>query len=240
MTVKTPTSSFHLPISVYKVYSYPVPVNSSFNHATQLMNICYLTLNTKDNQHYAYIALTASASPSCFSAVFFNHKEVVSKLCDFRFLTNMLPTAMSELSPSHLLLYRTTIIALDCANGQRIVMACIANLWRTFQRSHRISLHLELTTGSPCELFTLLTLLLCPHNWKIQTPEDISSVHITTSYFILHYLHLQSPTFSVTNTHTNSSIDVPSTILISPFRNILKHPYTAYVLMSHHNFFQIL
>lgn len=260
MTVKTPTSSFHLPISVYKVYSYTVPVNSSFNHATQLMNICYLTLNTKDNQHYASItsqqlsqckgttilfcsfniALTASASPSCLSAVFLNHKEIVSKLCDFRFLTNMLPTAMYELSPSHLLLYRTTIIALDCANGQRIVMACIANIWRTFQRSHRISLHLELTTGSPCELFTLLTLLLCPHNWKIQTPEDISSVHITTSYFILHYLHLQSPTFSVTNTHTNSSIDVPTTILISPFRNILKHPYTAYVLMSHHNFFQIL
>lgn len=101
-------------------------------------------LNTKDNQHYTSItlqqlsqckgttilfcsfniALTASASASCLSAVFFNHKEAVSKMCDFRFLTNMLPIAMYELSPSHLLLYRTTIIALDCANGQRILKGC--------------------------------------------------------------------------------------------------------------------
>lgn len=125
------------------------------------------------------------------------------------------------------------------------VMVCIAYIWRTFQRSHRPSLHLELTTGPSCELFTLLKLPLCPHNLKIHTPEDISSVHITTSYFILHYLHLQSFNFSVTNTHTNRSIDVPTIILISPFttwkiRNILKHLYIAYFLLLHHNYFQIL
>lgn len=144
LTVKIPIYSFHLPISVYKVYSYPVPVNSSSNHATQLMNTPPYFLNTKDHQHYALItsqqlsqckgtttlfcsfniALKASASPSCLSAVFFNHKEAVSKVCDFRFLTNILPTAMYELSPSHLLLYRTTMIALDCANGQRILKGC--------------------------------------------------------------------------------------------------------------------
>lgn len=436
LTVKIPIYSFHLPISVYKVYSYPVPVNSSSNHATQLMNTPPYFLNTKDHQHYALItsqqlsqckgtttlfcsfniALKASASPSCLSAVFFNHKEAVSKMCDFRFLTNILPTAMYELSPSHLLLYRTTMIALDCANGQRIlkgcsfcvvkipclcsvtsnnlylpprlgkcnnrtdkvtilhpvnlallqqffdkdahstvfgdtifedfvhitlpnfqifnhsfsqylandkqqhlsltriakavrrdgkvlknlaesmiagqvefavdkwpdtsgilaitatslaflgfifsiwscykirtvllpvlllhqahsttastlkstlsfiyhqaqentpppsinehiyasfttpwsyvsisilttifVMACIAYLWRTFQRSHRTSLHLELTTGPTCELFTLLTLPLCPHNWKIQTPEDI---FVCTYYHLIFYSPLPTP-----------------------------------------------
>lgn len=47
LTVKIPISSFHLPISVYKVYSYPVPVNSSSNHATQLMNMPPYFLNTK-------------------------------------------------------------------------------------------------------------------------------------------------------------------------------------------------
>lgn len=39
LTVKIPISSFHLPISVYEVYLYPVPVNSSSNYATQLMNM---------------------------------------------------------------------------------------------------------------------------------------------------------------------------------------------------------
>ena len=126
-----------------------------------------------------------------------------------------------------------------------LVIAWITHLWQKFQRSHKTSLHLELTTGPTCELFTLLTLPLCPHNWNIQTPEDISSVHVTTSYYILHYLHIQCTDFTITNKHTNRSIDVPTTILISPFtarkiHNILQHPYTAYFLLSHHQYFQIL
>ena len=38
-----------------------------------------------------------------------------------------------------------------------LVIACIANLWQRFQKSHRTSLHLDITTGQTCELFTLLT-----------------------------------------------------------------------------------
>lgn len=126
-----------------------------------------------------------------------------------------------------------------------LVIACITNLWQKFQRSHKTSLHLELTTGPTCELFTILTLPLCPHNWNIQTPQDISSIHITTSYSILHYLHIECTDFTITNTHTNRSIDVPTTILISPLtarkiRYILQHPYTAYFLLSHHQYFKIL
>ena len=417
------------------------------------------------------IALTASASPNCLSAIFFNQKDSVTDLCDFRFKTNVLPTAMFELSPSHLLLYKTTLLALDCAKGQQIlkgcffcvvkipcrcsvtannlylpprlgkcnnntdditilhpvnlallqqffhkdshstifgdtifeelvhiqlpnfhifnhsfsqylandkeqhlslkriakavrhdgkvfkslaesmiagqvefavdqwpdtsgilaiiatsigffgftfsmwscykirtvllpvlllhqthsaaaltpkpslsfiynqvpegtsppsidehiyatfttpwpyvslsvlttilVIACITNLWQRFQKSHRTSLHLEITTGPTCELFTLLTLPLCPHNWNIQTPTDVSSIHITTSYLIICHLHIQCNEFTITNIHTNRSIDVPTNIWISPLtarkiRNILKHPYTAYFLLSHHQYFKIL
>ena len=63
------------------------------------------------------IALTASASPNCLSAIF-------TDFCEFRFKTNVLPTAMFELSPSHLLLYKTTLLALDCAKGQQILTGC--------------------------------------------------------------------------------------------------------------------
>ena len=70
------------------------------------------------------IALTALASPNCSSASFFNQKDSVTDLCDFRFKTNVLPTAMFELLPSHLLLYKTTLLALDCAKGQQILKGC--------------------------------------------------------------------------------------------------------------------
>ena len=144
LTLKIPISSFRLPISVFKVYSFPVPVNSTSNHATQLEDIPPYFHYTEDNQHYATfskqqmaqckgsttmfcdfnIALTASGSPNCLSAIFFNQKDSVKDLCDFRFKTNVLPTAMFELSPSHLLPYKTRLLALDCAKGQQILKGC--------------------------------------------------------------------------------------------------------------------
>ena len=73
-----------------------------------------------------------------------------------------------------------------------LVIACIANLWQRFQKSHRTSLNLEITTGRTCELFTLLTLPLCPHNWNIQTPyrcllhtyNYFTSYHLSSSYSV--------------------------------------------------------
>lgn len=144
LTLKIPTSPFQQLMTMYRVYSYPVPVNSSSNHATQLIDLPSYFLHTADKQHYATItsekisqctgtttlfcsfskAMTASASPSCLSAVFFNQKDAVSSLCDFRFLMNMLPPAVYGLSPSNLLLYRTSMLALDCPGGQRILKGC--------------------------------------------------------------------------------------------------------------------
>lgn len=144
LTLKIPISPFQQPMSMYKVYTFPVPVNSSSNHATQLIDLPPYFLHTADNQHHATItfqqltlcegtstrycnfniAMKATASPSCLSGVFFNQKKTVNDLCDFRFLTSMLPPAMYELSPSSLLLYRTPMLALDCANGQQILKGC--------------------------------------------------------------------------------------------------------------------
>ena len=53
LTLKIPISSFRLPLSVFKVYSFPVPVNSTSNHATQLEAIPPYFHYTEDNQHYA-------------------------------------------------------------------------------------------------------------------------------------------------------------------------------------------
>lgn len=39
LTLKIPISPFQQPMTMYRVYSYPVPVNSSSNHATQLIDL---------------------------------------------------------------------------------------------------------------------------------------------------------------------------------------------------------
>ena len=141
LTLKIPISPFLQPISIYKIYSFPVPVNSSSNHATQLLDTPEYFLKTEDNQHFTTIsstqltqctgtttllctfniALTASASPSCLSAIFFNQKDAVNNMCDFRFLVDHITPSIFEISPSHILLYQIPTIALDCSNGQQIL-----------------------------------------------------------------------------------------------------------------------
>lgn len=131
-------------MAIYKVFSFPVPVNSSSKYATKLLDTPEYFITTEDNQHYATmtsnqlsdcsgtttlfctfnIALTASASPNCLSSIFFNQKKDTAKLCDFRFLLNSLKPSISEISPSHVLLYQTTTIALDCSLSHKILKGC--------------------------------------------------------------------------------------------------------------------
>lgn len=61
---------------------------------------------------------------SCLLVVFFNYKEVVSKMCDFCFLINMFFIVMYELLFLYLLLYWIIIIVLDCVNGYWIFKGC--------------------------------------------------------------------------------------------------------------------
>ena len=492
ITLKIPISSFAQPILSFNIYSFPVPVNSTEGHATQLLNLPDYFLHTSDNQQFTTlstakisqcsgtttlfckfnVAFKASASPTCLSAIFFNQKDLVNTLCDFRFIENSLTPSIVELSPSHTLIYKTSMLALDCPNGQTIrkgcafcimtipcrcsvtsdnlylpprlgecnnntnditilhpvnlallqeffnedthstifgdtifdefvnlqipsfhifnhsfsqylandnkqhlslkriakamkkdgtvfqtlaesmiagkvdfaldqwpdtsgiiaiiatslaffgfifslwscykirtlllpglllhqahhatasltskptlsfiydpasvnptpktieehiytsfttpwpyvtlsvlttivIFACLTNLWQKFLRTHKTTLHLEITSGPACELVNLVTLPLCPHNWNIQTPQDVSSINITRSYFFFHYLEIKCTPFNITNTHTNRSVSVSTTKLLSTLqarriRNILRHPYTAYFLLSHHQYFQIL
>ena len=91
---------------MYKIISAPVPVNSTSNHATQLLNLAPYFLITANKQYYAaisdleltlctgktikyctsYVALTPVTADSCILALFANDKTKVKSLCDFRFL----------------------------------------------------------------------------------------------------------------------------------------------------------
>ncbi|KAK3088640.1 hypothetical protein FSP39_021771 [Pinctada imbricata] len=144
ITLKIPISPFKHPLSLYQIYSFPVPVNSTSTHATQLLNTTDHFIHTSDNQHFStlslkdlskcsgsgtlycpfQLALTSSASASCISAIFYNLKTLTKQLCDFRFITGAIKPSITELSPSSILLYSTNMMALDCPSGQRIMKGC--------------------------------------------------------------------------------------------------------------------
>ena len=144
LTLKIPISSFAKPLLLYKVFSFPVPINASSDHATQLMSLPDYFLHTSDNQHFTTfsssqlascsgtvakfcsynVQLRSSASPSCLSSVFYNQKDNIKEQCDFRFLLNNLKPSIIELSPSHTLMYKISMVALDCKERQRIMKGC--------------------------------------------------------------------------------------------------------------------
>ncbi|CAC5376587.1 unnamed protein product [Mytilus coruscus] len=133
-----------LTLSLYRVISKPVPINETSKHATQLIDTFDYFVQSADNQHFAvtdnqklskctdqniqscsfHLPLTSTASPICISALFYNQKEQIHNLCDFRFLIDTLKPDIHELSSASILVYRTNLIALDCPSGQKIMKGC--------------------------------------------------------------------------------------------------------------------
>lgn len=118
-------------------------------------------------------------------------------------------------------------------------------LWRKIKKTNKTTIHMELTTGTECILIRLLTLPLCPDNWKIKPPQDIHNINICRSCLLWADLSLDAPNFIIKNTHTKKRINIPTTIKITPLkalklRKLLSQPYTAYFLISHHQYFRLL
>ena len=144
ITIKLPVSYFEEPLTLYKVISSPVPVNSTSPHATQLLDLPPYLLVTANKQYYAPVtdleltlcngneikycsssmALTPVTSASCILALFANDKAQVKSLCDFRFLQNIVEPGITELSPNTLLVYRTPLLSLECIDDHRMVPGC--------------------------------------------------------------------------------------------------------------------
>ncbi|KAL4222309.1 hypothetical protein ACF0H5_018347 [Mactra antiquata] len=108
ISVKFPISPFQQPLDIYKVLSFPVPVNSSAQHATQLLDLPQVMAVTSDLQYYTPIdmeylnrcklsklficnnkkTLFPMSYDTCVSALFKGDKVTVKNKCNFRFLSD--------------------------------------------------------------------------------------------------------------------------------------------------------
>ena len=144
LSVKFPISTFSSPLSLYKVFSYPVPVNDTSNHGTQILDLPEYFVLTPDNQRYASLSskklsfcsgteilycsfsltLVSSVKASCVSSLFLNAKSEIHQLCDFRFLLDVLKPSVEEIFHNTLLVYKTKTLAFDCQSYHKIVKGC--------------------------------------------------------------------------------------------------------------------
>ena len=117
LSLKFPILTFSSPLVLYKVFSYPVPVNETSNHGTQILDLPNYFITTSDNQRYTSIpsdqlmscsgshtvycqfsiTLVSAVTANCISSLFFNAKSDVHKLCNFRYILNTLKPSVNAI-----------------------------------------------------------------------------------------------------------------------------------------------
>lgn len=144
ITLKLPISYIEKPFSMFKVMSVPVPINSTSNNATQILDLpeyfavssgnqLYTTLRNSDLQDctgksttYCSSSFTLSpvTSSSCILALYANDKTQIKKLCNFRYVHDIIKPTIMELTSNTLLIYRTPLLSMECHNKHKMVTGC--------------------------------------------------------------------------------------------------------------------
>ena len=144
ISVKIPVTSYKQPFNLFKIISFPVPVNTSSQHATKLLDTptylavannqqFYVTLGTDETSSckgYDTLqctfnkALTPITTPSCTMGIFMNNKKWVKDFCEFRFVRDYLTSDIVELSHSSVLVYNSFNLDLSCSTKQQVLPGC--------------------------------------------------------------------------------------------------------------------
>ena len=168
ISVRFPVTSHKHPFNLLRIINFPVPVNSSSQHATKLIDTPKYLAVANNQQYYVTLdtnevtsckgdnilqcefnkALIPVTTPSCILGIFMNNKKMVKDFCEFRFLKDYLQSNIIELSHSSVLVYNVFNIDLSCPGEQKILPGChfcIINLpckcsmkTKDLQFSHRL------------------------------------------------------------------------------------------------------
>lgn len=131
------TSSFTV-FDVYEVLSFPVPINDSTHHASQLLDFPpyfaasrdhYIEMTKfmydqcvgQDVKHCPFVLGQQKLStPSCMSSIFYNYNDDVKNYCDFRFVHSGVKSFILELEPGKILMSEAQSVKIDCDNTQSV------------------------------------------------------------------------------------------------------------------------
>ena len=144
ITIKFPISKMDSYFDLYQISSEPVPVNSSSDHATQLLDLPRYFAISKTKQFYksmshnemlhcqGHVQRVCSSQlhkipitkSSCTSAIFLQQKEIVKQKCNFRFQVNGLKTSLSQIKPGQILLSNISEFTLVCTGTSKKHKGC--------------------------------------------------------------------------------------------------------------------
>ena len=145
LTIKIPIHTVPTPFQVYQIALFPVPANSSSNHATLLTDIPQYWAISLDNQHFSpltqsqwetcsgppmlkncpfQLPLRPASNPSCTSSLFFQQKTHIKTNCKFHFIPNVVKPDVHPLSDGTIIITNISHLTLHCSQQIHTVPGC--------------------------------------------------------------------------------------------------------------------
>ena len=150
ITISIPISSSHNIFKLYQVLSFPVPLNHTTKHATQLSETSpYIAVSSNsfiEMSHFSYSQCTGTnfkhcslllgqqsiSHLTCISAIFFQYTTDVKSLCNFEFIHSGVKEFILELEPSKVLMSAVNNVSISCANLPNQIQSgcnfCVLNI----------------------------------------------------------------------------------------------------------------
>ncbi len=142
--LKIPITAKDLPMQVYAVSTYPVPVHNNTDSATQLLDYASHIAISHDETHFIELTdkqleqcrgnrlkhcpftmpLVSKSVPTCLSAIYHFQKHDIKQQCDFRYIHKNLKPSVIPISQEQLLITKISQIEVTCREGKRAIPAC--------------------------------------------------------------------------------------------------------------------
>ncbi|XP_069110091.1 uncharacterized protein [Argopecten irradians] len=134
-----------LKLKLYQVHSFPIPLNHTSRHATQLGNVndyvllspdeqLFREINSKDlescseSNHIWHcdkqIVLRNDTGNSCLLSLFHGNKSSINKNCIFHFVQDTILPSLIQLNSSHFVMINITEITLMCEDKTYVEKGC--------------------------------------------------------------------------------------------------------------------
>ena len=141
ITLKFPLVSSVSDLKLYQVFSLPVPFNESSKHSTQLLDLPEYIAFTRDSNHYTFptkdmwhkgiinaqehdLPLYPVSKQSCVTSLYFDNKQSVLDLCNFRVQLGTVEPTIQHLNTGQYVLSNVSHYYLRCPSGMSQKQGC--------------------------------------------------------------------------------------------------------------------
>lgn len=135
VTIRFPLVASMSSLDVYKIYYFPVPINSTTRHATVLAETEQFIAFSKNQLYYGFpkekmltgkildaqlhdFPLHQVVHSSCLSAIFFQNTHQIKEICDFRVMLDSVKPTVKHINQGQYLISNVTDLFFTCPDGR--------------------------------------------------------------------------------------------------------------------------